>query len=278
MCDIYHRCLDHANVQSIARRRIDTILAERGLAPSRSAAASAVRAGSVRVGRGGERATKPSQMVPADAELHVEQPNRYVSRGGLKLAGALEAFDIDVSELDCLDVGASTGGFTDCLLQRGARRVVALDVGHGQLDWGLRNDRRVTSIERTNARTLGNQTALPFDPALATVDVSFISLEKILPSIAQCLTQRGAILALVKPQFELGPRRVGKGGIVRLAADRREAVLMAGRAAEALGLGVAGIAPSVERGSKGNQETFLLLRGGGPRHPELKSAILTAGC
>ena len=215
---------------------------------------------------------KPSQLVSADAELRVEQPNRYVSRGGLKLEGALEAFDIDVSELDCLDVGASTGGFTDCLLQRGARRVVALDVGHGQLDLGLRNDPRVISIERTNARTLGNQTTLPFDPALASIDVSFISLEKILPAIAQCLTETGMILALVKPQFELGPRRVGKGGVVR------EAVLMAGQAAEALGLGVAGIAPSVERGSKGNQETFLLLSRGGPRHPELKSAILTAGC
>ncbi len=227
----------------------------------------------MRVGRDGERATKPSQLVAPDAELFVEERPRFVSRGGLKIEGALDALEIDVFGLDCLDVGASTGGFTDCLLQRGAGRVIALDVGHGQLDWTLRNDPRVTTIERTNARALGGDD-LPFQPEFTTIDVSFISLEKILPAVAACMVATGRIMALVKPQFELGPERVGKGGIVNSAAARREAVLGVGRAAQGIGLGVLGAAPAARRGSKGNQETFLLLDCDGPGYSDLESAIL----
>lgn len=206
----------------------------------------------------------------------MSKPRRYVSRGGLKLEGALDALTVEPAGLDCLDVGASTGGFTDCLLQRGAKRVVALDVGQGQLDWGLRNDERVSVIEGTNARSL-EPGDLPFVPDLATVDVSFISLGKILPALAGALAATGRIIALVKPQFELGPDRVGRGGIVREATDRVEAALGVARAAEALGLGVAGFAPSALPGAKGNQEAFLLLAPGAPPHPDLESAMLRVG-
>src|SRR5215210_7005769 len=154
------------------RRRIDALLAERGLAGSRTSAAASVRAGRVRIGRDGRRATKPGQLVADDAELLVEEGRRYVSRGGLKLEHALDALDIEVADRSCLDVGASTGGFTDCLLRRGAARVIALDVGHGQLDWGLRNDPRVEVLERKNARGL-TPGELPYRPDLAAIDVSF---------------------------------------------------------------------------------------------------------
>ena len=214
--------------------------------------------------------------MAADAELVVSEPRRYVSRGGLKLAGALDALAVEPTGLDCLDVGASTGGFTDCLLQRGAKRVVALDVGQGQLDWGLRNDERVSVIEGTNARSL-KPGDLPFVPDLVTVDVSFISLGKILPALAGALAAAGRIMALVKPQFELGPERVGRGGIVREATDRVEAAMGVARAAEALGLGVMGVAPSALPGAKGNQEVFLLLAPGAPPHPDLESAMLRIG-
>ena len=260
----------------IARRRLDTLLAERGLAPSRSAAATSIRAGYVRVGAGGARATKPSQLIALDTELVVEEPQRYVSRGGLKIEGALDALGVSVDGLDCLDVGASTGGFTDCLLQRGAGRVIALDVGRGQLEWRLRNDERVSVIEGMNARTLAGDD-LPFAPHFVTVDVSFISLKKILPALANCMTAGGRIMALVKPQFELGPKRVGKGGIVRSIEARSEAIESVARAGESLGLGVIGIAPAALRGAKGNQETFLLFDRGAPRHSDLESAMLRVG-
>src|SRR5215217_1297209 len=162
------------------RRRIDTLLTERGLAGSRTRAAESVRAGRVRVGRDGPRVMKPGQLVSADAELLVEDERRYVSRGGLKLEHALDELGIEVARLLCLDVGASTGGFTDCLLQRGAERVIAVDVGYGQLDWTLRNDERVIVLERVNARKLGVE-QLPWRPSLIVVDVSFIGLEKVLP-------------------------------------------------------------------------------------------------
>ena len=242
----------------MARRRIDTLLAERGLAPSRASAASEVRAGRVRIGRHGEVAAKPGQLVAEDAELAVAAAPRYLSRGGVKLERALEELGVEVAGRLCLDVGASTGGFTDCLLQHGAARVIALDVGRGQLAWRLRNDARVVVMERTNARDL-TPDLLPHRPALATVDVSFISLAKVLPAIASCLAAGGDLLALVKPQFELDRRRVGKGGVVREPAARREAIVAVADAARDLGLRVRGIAPSGLPGPKGNRESFLWL-------------------
>src|SRR3954451_11907277 len=164
-------------VAPMERRRIDPLLADRGLPGSRTSAAESVRAGRVSIGRDGPRATKPGQLVSGDIELLVEGERRYVSRGGMKLEHALDELDIDVAGLSCLDVGASTGGFTDCLLRRGAARVIALDVGYGQLDWTLRNDPRIEVMERVNARDL-EPDQLPYRPELATIDVSFISLTK----------------------------------------------------------------------------------------------------
>jgi 23S rRNA (cytidine1920-2'-O)/16S rRNA (cytidine1409-2'-O)-methyltransferase len=247
----------------VTRARIDAVLAERGLFPSRSAAAGAVRAGEVRVGADGPVALRPSQMVERDADLRLDRGPRFVSRGGIKLDNALAALGIDVAGRDCLDVGASTGGFSDCLLQRGAARVAALDVAYGQLDLRLREDLRVTVLERLNARRLTPED-LPFRPDLATVDVSFISLTKVLPAVAQCLAPGGEILAMVKPQFELGRKRVRKG-VVRDAADRREAILAVAGAAAELGLPVRGFASSGLSGPKGNRETFVRCGGeGGP--------------
>lgn len=256
------------------KARIDAVLAERGLFPSRSAAAGAVRAGEVRLGEDGPVALRPSQLVEPEAALIVAAGPRYVSRGGVKLDNALDALGIDVSGLDCLDVGASTGGFTDCLLQRGAARVVALDVAYGQLDLRLREDPRVTVVERHNARGL-QPTDLPFAPELATVDVSFISLAKILPAVTRCLTPGGEVLAMVKPQFELGRERVGKG-VVRGAGDRREAILTVALAARGLGLSVRGFASSGLPGPKGNRETFVWCGGGGATLADLEAAILEA--
>jgi 23S rRNA (cytidine1920-2'-O)/16S rRNA (cytidine1409-2'-O)-methyltransferase len=240
----------------MAKQRLDTLLAERGLTGSRTSAAESVRAGRVRVGRDGPIATKPGQLVAEDTELLVTEPPRYVSRGGLKLERALERLAIDVAGLDCLDVGASTGGFTDCLLQRGAARVAAVDVGRGQLDWRLRNDPRVSAVEGVNAREL-EAGALPFVPDLVTVDVSFISLAKVLPRLAEVLARDGQVLALVKPQFELGRASVGKGGVVRDPADRRAALRLGAAAAAEAGLSVRGFAPSGVPGPKGNRETFI---------------------
>lgn len=256
----------------MTRRRIDTLLAERGLAGSRTSAAASVRAGRVRIGADGPFATKPGQMVAEGEELLVEEPPRYVSRGGLKLEHALDALGIDVAERPCLDVGASTGGFTDCLLQRGADRVVALDVGRGQLEWKLRNDPRVEAIEGLNAREL-QPADLPWAPELATVDVSFISLAKVLGPIATCLVPGGELLALVKPQFELEARRVGKGGVVRSASDRREALRRAARAAVDAGLAVCGFAPSGLPGPKGNRETFIWCAREGEPGVDVEAAI-----
>lgn len=253
------------------KTRIDAVLAERGLFPSRTAAANAVRAGAVRVGRDGPVALRPSQLVEPEAALVVEEGPRFVSRGGVKLDNALEALGIGTAGRDCLDVGASTGGFTDCLLHRGAARVVAVDVAYGQLDLRLREDPRVTVIERLNAREL-TPADLPFQPQLATIDVSFISLAKILPAVARCLAPDGEILAMVKPQFELGRERVGKG-VVRDAADRREAILGVARAAEELGLSVYGFASSNLPGPKGNRETFVWCGTGRAGLDDLEAAI-----
>jgi len=245
-----------ATVDPMSRRRLDTLLAERGLATSRTSAAASVRAGHVRLGSGGRRADKPGQLVAEDVELSVSERPRYVSRGGVKLESAIRALDVPVEGRDCLDVGASTGGFTDCLLQHGAARVIALDVAYGQLDWGLRQDPRIEVVERTNARHLGPDD-LPYAAELVTVDVSFISLAKVLPAITRCLAPGGEALTLVKPQFELGRERVGKGGVVRDAAARREAIVSAARAAGELGLHVLGFARAGLPGPKGNRETFM---------------------
>jgi 23S rRNA (cytidine1920-2'-O)/16S rRNA (cytidine1409-2'-O)-methyltransferase len=259
----------------VARQRIDTLLTERGLAGSRSSAAVSVRAGRVRLGRDGPFATKPGQLVPEATELVLEAPPPYVSRGGIKLEHALGSLDVRVEGRSCLDVGASTGGFTDCLLKHGARRVIALDVGTGQLDWRLRNDSRVVSIERTNVRDVTGAD-LPWAPDLTTVDVSFISLSKVLPAVARCSAPGGEVLALVKPQFELDRRRVGKGGVVRAPADRRAALMRAADAAAGADLHVLGFASSGLPGPKGNRETFIWCALEGPGIRDVEAAALAA--
>ncbi len=259
---------------TVKKARIDAVLAERGLFPSRSAAAGAVRAGEVRVGTDGPLALRPSQLVEPEAEFVLEARPRFVSRGGIKLENALEALAIDVTDRDCLDVGASTGGFTDCLLQRGAARVVAVDVAYGQIDARMRKDRRVTVVERLNARALG-PADLPFLASLATIDVSFIGLTKVLPAVATCLVPGGEILAMVKPQFELEKGRVGRG-VVRDPADRQEAVLKVALAARELGLPIRGFASSGLPGPKGNRETFVWCGGQGPEVEDLESAVAAA--
>ena len=213
------------------------------------------------MGQDGPVALRPSQLVEPDVSLIVDGGRRFVSRGGIKLANALDSLDIDVSGRECLDVGASTGGFTDCLLQRGASRVAALDVAYGQISQQLREDPRVDVIERVNARELG-PADLPFSPTLATIDVSFISLTKVIPPVARCLEPGGELLAMVKPQFELGRERVGKG-VVHSSADRREAILEVAKSIRELGLPIHGFASSDLPGPKGNRETFIWCGGEG---------------
>ena len=243
-------------VRRVTRRRADTLLAERGLAPSRTAAAATVRAGRVRLGKDGSTVDKPSELVPEDAELLVEKGEEFVSRGGIKLNNALDELPVEVEDRLALDVGASTGGFTDCLLQRGARMVLAVDVGYGQLDWRLRQDSRVLVMERLNARYLGDS-FLPFRPQLITVDVSFISLAMLIPSIVATAAEEFDLLGLVKPQFELGKEKVGKGGVVRDAGGRRDAIRRVAEAVRQEGLIVRGLASSGLPGPKGNRETFV---------------------
>jgi 23S rRNA (cytidine1920-2'-O)/16S rRNA (cytidine1409-2'-O)-methyltransferase len=259
-------------VLRVKKLRIDAALAERGLFPSRTAAAAAVRAGEVQIGADGPIALRPSEQIGPEAELIIAERPRFVSRGGFKLANALDALGLDVSGLECLDVGASTGGFTDCLLQRGTERVIALDVARGQLDAGLRDDPRVTVIERRNAREL-DPTELPFAPGLAVIDVSFISLTKVLPAVQGCLAAEGEILALVKPQFELGRGRVGRGGVVRSPAERREAIRGVAGFAGQLGLRVGGLASSGLPGPKGNLETFVWCGAELPAVPDFEAAL-----
>jgi len=239
--------------------RIDRLLVERGLVASRERARRLVMAGAVLVAD--RPVTKPGTEVPDDAAIRLRgDDSPYVSRGGEKLAGALDAFALDVRDRVALDVGASTGGFTDCLLQRGARRVIAVDVGYGQLAWRLRQDPRVVVIERTNARKLTAE-MLPEQADVAVIDVSFISLATVLPAVAATVTPGGTIVALVKPQFEVGRGRVGKGGVVRDPALRAEAVATVRAAAERIGLAVQGEVESVLPGPKGNREVFLRLSG-----------------
>lgn len=239
----------------MARRRLDNLVVERGLAPTREKAQALILAGQIEVK--GQRADKAGTLVPVDAQVElVGEPPRYVSRGGLKLAGALADFTLDPREKVCLDIGASTGGFTDCLLQHGAARVYAVDVGKGQLDWKLRQDARVVVREGLNARYLKPQDlGEPVD--LVTIDVAFISVEKILPAALPCARPGATFLVLIKPQFELTRRQVGKGGIVRDPKLHQQAIERIRRAAESLGLEQLRVSESRLPGAEGNREFFL---------------------
>jgi 23S rRNA (cytidine1920-2'-O)/16S rRNA (cytidine1409-2'-O)-methyltransferase len=243
-------------VRMAAKKRLDTLLVERGLFESRNKASASVLAGEVRVGPGRERAAKPGMMIAEGVEVEVEEAPRWVSRGGLKLERALACFDVSPEGRMCLDVGASTGGFTDCLLAGGAAHVIALDVAYGELHWKLRQDPRVTVIERANARALAS-TELPYAPELITIDVSFIGLSKVLPAVVGRAAAGFDLLALVKPQFELGRGRVGKGGVVRRPEDRLEALVQVGETALALDMAVLGYCDSGLPGPAGNRESFI---------------------
>jgi 23S rRNA (cytidine1920-2'-O)/16S rRNA (cytidine1409-2'-O)-methyltransferase len=236
--------------------RLDQHLVALGLAPSRSKAQAMILAGLVKVE--GRPVSKAGFAVPDQALVEVAGPEHpYVSRGGVKLAGALDHFDLSVEGLGCLDIGASTGGFTDCLLQRGAAHLTCVDVGYGQLDWKLRSDSRVTLHERTNARNLPPDMAPgPFD--LIVVDVSFISLTLVLPPLAPRLAPGGRLLPLVKPQFEAGREAVGRGGVVRDDSVRRATVDKVSDCLKSLGLEVIGSCTSPIKGPKGNVEFFVL--------------------
>jgi 23S rRNA (cytidine1920-2'-O)/16S rRNA (cytidine1409-2'-O)-methyltransferase len=233
------------------RKRLDVLLVERGLAETRAQAQALVMAGLV---PGHE---KPGEQVDEAAPLEVERPLPFVSRGGQKLEHALDFFEIDVAGLDCLDVGSSTGGFTDCLLQRGAARVISLDVGRGQLHQKLREDPRVTVLERVNVRRIDE---LPFAPELVTCDVSFISLRIALPPPLALAKPRWRALALVKPQFEAGREEVGRGGVIRDPAVWRRVLQEVAEASLAWDAEPVGIADSGLPGPKGNREFFLYLR------------------
>ena len=232
----------------MAKERIDLALVRRGLAESREKARALIMAGQVLVE---DRVLdKAGALVAEDASIRLREQLPYVSRGGIKLAHALDTFSLDVRDKVALDAGASTGGFTDCLLQRGARRVYAVDVGYGQIDQRLRGDPRVVLIERTNIRYL---TSLPELPDLATIDVSFISLEKVIPPVMKLLRPEGLILALVKPQFEAGVQQVGKGGVVRDPVVHRAVLDRLGTWAADQGLTVRGLTASPILGPKGNR-------------------------
>ncbi|MBI4915720.1 MAG: TlyA family RNA methyltransferase [Acidobacteria bacterium] len=240
------------------KSRLDQFLVDRGLAPSRARAQSLILAGVVTVD--GKRADKAGRSVAVDAAVEVVAADHpWVSRGGVKLAAALEAFALDVAGRRCLDVGASTGGFTDVLLQRGAVSVVALDVGRGQLDWRLRNDPRVEVREGVNARHLAAGD-LPGTFGIVTVDVSFISLRLVLPALLPFLDPGGDLVCLVKPQFEAGREEVGRGGVVRNAAAREAAIAAVLVEAGRLGLGCRGRIPSPIAGPAGNVEELAWFR------------------
>ncbi len=238
--------------------RLDQLLHQRGFFPSREKARRAVMAGSVLVG--GQRVDKPGTPIAEDAALEIKDDREpFVSRAGRKLAHALDHFALPVAGTICLDVGASTGGFTDCLLQRGAARVYAVDVGYGQLDMGLRQDSRVVVMERINARHLAAD-ALPEAVGLVTIDVSFISLVKVIPALRPHLAAGGHLLPMIKPQFEVGRRLVGKGGIVRDPEARREVIERRVEEIGALGFESLGCFDSPVTGVGGNREAFALFR------------------
>jgi 23S rRNA (cytidine1920-2'-O)/16S rRNA (cytidine1409-2'-O)-methyltransferase len=234
-----------------AKKRADQLLVERALAESRTRAQALILSG--RVFTGESRIEKPGTRLQPDIPLTIRETLPYVSRGGIKLKSALDYFRIDPAGVKCLDVGASTGGFTDCLLQSGASRVYAVDVGYGQLDWKLRNDSRVEVVERTNFRTISDE-VLPHDFVVAVVDVSFISLKLILPRLKTFLEEGADVVVLIKPQFEAGREKVGKGGIVRDPAVREKAVAGVLDEASNAGFSVIGSTESPIKGTSGNIE------------------------
>jgi 23S rRNA (cytidine1920-2'-O)/16S rRNA (cytidine1409-2'-O)-methyltransferase len=245
------------------RARLDELLVERGLAATRSAARGLIMAGLVLVE--GQMSDKAGTLVPLDALVQLKKRPRFVSRAGDKLAHALEVFGLDVGGVSALDVGASTGGFGDCLLQAGATRVIALDVGRGQLDGRLRNDPRVYALDKVNARHLSPE-LLPYVPDFLTMDVSFISVSKVLPAVIDCMAPvyRGVIL--IKPQFEAGPRQVGKGGVVRDPQVHRGVLLALGRLViEEMDARLVGLTDSGLLGADGNREFFFKLSRGGEK-------------
>ena len=239
------------------KARIDQTLVVRGFFESRERARRAIMAGEVRMG---DRVfTKAAELIEVDAPISVVEPPQFASRGALKLEGALDFFGVEVHGMVALDVGASTGGFTDCLLQRGAAKVFAIDVGHGQLAWKLRNDPRVVAMEKVNARFLSRE-QIPQPVDLCVIDVSFISLTLILPRAFELITQDGMILALIKPQFELKREDVGRGGIVREPALHEKAQQKIANFVEEANYRVVGIVPSTITGTDGNQEFFICIR------------------
>ncbi|MGI6168373.1 MAG: TlyA family RNA methyltransferase [Christensenellales bacterium] len=258
-----------------SRQRLDSYLAEQGYFESREKARIAVMAGDVLVN---DRSMKPSYEVKETDRILVKEKQRYVSRGGYKLEKALEVFQIDLTGKLCADIGASTGGFTDCMLQQGASRVYCVDVGYGQLHYKLRSDARVVVMERTNARLL---TPDAFDVPLAfvSVDVSFISLKLVLPPISACLDERGEIVALIKPQFEAGRNAVGKNGVVREASVHIGVIGGIVEAVEQMGLIAAGLDFSPIKGPEGNIEFLLHVKkqpGVGLNHAQIESCVAAA--
>lgn len=242
---------------AVKKERLDKVLVERGLVETRAKARGLIMAGEVTVD--GIRIDKAGTAVAHDANIQLKNPMPFVGRGGYKLAGALEEFGIDVTGRICADVGACTGGFTDVLLQNGASTVYAIDVGYGQLDWKLRQDERVVVMERTNARYVET---LPASISLVTIDVSFISLKLILPAVAQWLTPKADVIALIKPQFEAGPEQVGKGGIVRETAVRREVLIDILGWVATHGWQPSGLTRSSIEGADGNVEYLVWLQVG----------------
>jgi len=247
------------HIPALKRERIDKLLVDHGLAASRTKAQAMIMAGIVVVDD--QRVDKPSEQFSIQANIRIkgadDPTSRYVGRGGLKLEGALRSFDLDVKGMICLDVGASTGGFTDCLLQNGAERVWAIDVGHNQIDWKLRNDPRVEVREEINARYL-QPTDFPVSFDLAVIDVSFISVKLVLPSIVPLLKATGKVITLIKPQFEVGRGQVGSGGIVRDEEQHRRVVAEVNALAESIGLRAVNTIESPILGAEGNKE-FLAL-------------------
>ena len=239
------------------KARIDQTLVERGFFEGRERAQRAIMAGEVRVGS--HVFAKSAELVDTDAPISVSPPPQFASRGALKIGGALDFFGIEVEGKVALDIGASTGGFTDCLLQRGAAKVFAVDVGHGQLAWKLRKDPRVVAIEKVNARFLSRE-QIPESVDLCVIDVSFISLTLILPRAVELVTENGVILALIKPQFELQRKDVGRGGIVRDAALHGKAQQKIVKFVEEAKFRVVGVVPSIITGTDGNQEFFICIR------------------
>jgi 23S rRNA (cytidine1920-2'-O)/16S rRNA (cytidine1409-2'-O)-methyltransferase len=237
--------------------RLDQALVQRGLFESRQQARTAIMAGEVRID--GRVAAKPSDFVQEQHEISVAVRSRYVGRGGIKLEGAIEHFGIACAGKTALDIGASTGGFTDCLLQKGARKVFGVDVGHGQLAWKIRADPRVVTLEKTNARRLSRE-EIPEPIEVCVIDVSFISLTLILPSAFQLLTSDGVILALIKPQFELAREEVSRGGIVRSTELHEKAQQKIVAFAQMIGAKVEGLVASSIAGTDGNREFFICLR------------------